>query len=188
MTPRAAHIDRRQSVLLLVDYQQRLMPVIAGGAEVVDAALRLAQAARLLGIPVLGTEQTPHKLGALVAPLREHCTLRVDKTHFDACEDGLLDALNASSAPQQIVIGGCEAHVCLLQTALGLLRAGHVVWVVEAACGARHHADLRLAMQRLHQAGAVIVSPDMVMFEWLGSSADEQFREVLPLVKRDAGA
>ena len=185
MTLRASRMEASRCVLVLVDYQQRLMPAIEGGAKVIAQALRLAEAARLLGVRVIGTEENPHKLGPIVEPLRSHCEAVVAKTAFDACADGLLDALRppAGTAPADVVIGGCEAQVCLLQTALGLLRAGHAVWVVEAASGSRTASDLALAMARLRQAGAVIVSPDMVMFEWLASCRHPRFGEVLKLVK-----
>jgi nicotinamidase-related amidase len=87
-------------------------------------------------------------------------------------------------APRDVVIAGCEAHVCLLQTALGLRRAGHAVWVVEAACGSRTPQDKALAMQRLRDAGATLVGVEMVAFEWLHSCRHERFRAVLPLLKQ----
>jgi hypothetical protein len=110
--------------------------------------------------------------------------------HFDACADGLLEAIAALPAPatgtaaHDVVIAGCEAHVCLLQTALGLRRAGHAVWVVEAACGSRAPQDKALAMQRLRDAGATLVGVEMVAFEWLHSCRHEGFRAVLPLLKQ----
>lgn len=88
--------------------------------------------------------------------------------------------------PGDVVIAGCEAHVCLLQTALGLLRAGHAVWVVAAACASRNPRDHELAMQRLRQAGAVVVSTEMVVFEWLQSCRHPRFKEVLALLKTPA--
>jgi nicotinamidase-related amidase len=69
--------------------------------------------------------------------------------HFDACQDGLLDLVRAARdpAPAEVVVAGCEAHVCLLQTALGLLRAGFTVWVVADACGSRQAGNHDLAMR-----------------------------------------
>jgi nicotinamidase-related amidase len=102
------------------------------------------------------------------------------KMHFDACEDGLLALLG--DVPD-VVIAGCEAHVCLLQTALGLRRAGRAVWVVADACGSRRATDHALAMQRLRDAGATVVSTEMLLFEWLAHCRHRHFREVLALVK-----
>lgn len=182
-------LERSRSVLVLVDYQARLMPAIHGGAAAVDEALFLAAAARLLGVPVLGTEQNPAGLGANDGRIAAACDQTLPKMHFDATADGLLGSIERwRPGAQQIVIGGCEAHVCLLQTALGLAGAGLQVFVVPAACGSRRAADHTLAMQRLKDAGVGAVAPEMVVFEWLRACTDPQFKAVLALVKaRPAG-
>lgn len=177
-------IDAGRCALVLVDYQARLMPAIHRATQVLACALQLARAARVLGIPVVGTEQNPAGLGQNVEELRARCDATVAKMHFDACDDALSATLDAlAPRARQVVVAGCEAHVCLLQTALGLLRRERRVWVVEAACGSRRPSDHRLAMQRLQQAGATIVSPEMALFEWLGTSEHPRFRELLEIVK-----
>lgn len=173
-------IDASRCALVLVDYQARLMPAIARSETVLSHALLLADAAALLGVPAVGTEQNPAGLGANVEVLRTRCPHTLAKTHFDACEDGLLEAV---AARPEVVIAGCEAHVCLLQTALGLRRAGKRLWVVAPACGSRDPADHALAMQRLRDAGATIVSTEMVVFEWLHNCRHPRFREVLARLK-----
>ena len=178
-------IEAHHCTLVLVDYQARLMPAIHGGALAVANGVRLADIARALEIRVVGTEQNPAGLGPNDGAIRERCDTTLAKMHFDACADGLLDALaSAGAAPvTSVVIAGCEAHVCLMQTALGLLRAGLTVWVVAEASGSRsaeHHA---LAMQRLRDAGAGIVSVEMVAFEWMRSCEHARFKTVLKLLK-----
>ena len=175
-------VDLERSVLVLVDYQQRLMPAIHDAAEVLAQALLLADVALALGVRVVGTEQNPQGLGPNVEALRQRCASTLSKMHFDGCADGLLESLGG--AARDVVVAGCEAHVCLLQTALGLLRAGHSVWVVAPACGSRTARDHELAMQRLRQAGANIVSVEMVSFEWLRTCRHEQFKPVLALLKK----
>lgn len=177
-------MDAAASVLVLVDYQARLMPMIHEGEAAVAHARGLAQAAQVLGIPVIGTEQNPARLGPNVEDLRTACEQTLPKMHFDACCDGLVPALQAvRPGAAQVVIAGCEAHVCLMQTALGLLRAGWRVWVVANACGSRRASDHATAMARLSQAGATVVSFEMVLFEWLHHCEHPRFREVLSLVK-----
>lgn len=177
-------IDAGASSLVLVDYQARLMPAIHGADDAVATALVLARAAALLEVPVLGTQHNPDALGPNTDVLARLCEHTVSKTHFDACENGLLAALEAQAPGRpQVVIAGCEAHVCLLQTALGLLRAGREVYVVQNASGARRPSDHRAAMRRLGQAGATIVTHEMVLFEWLHDCRHPRFREVLALVK-----
>lgn len=175
--------------LVLVDYQQRLMPSIHRADTVLAHAERLADAALLLGVPVIGTAQNPAGLGPNVESIRQRCASTLTKMHFDACvgghvdtdAGGLLAALDG--ARSDVVIAGCEAHVCLLQTALGLLRAGQRVWVVAPACGSRSANDQTLAMTRLHEAGATMVSVEMVVFEWLGDCKHPRFKAALALVR-----
>ena len=178
-------IDAGRCALVLVDYQARLMPAIHGADDVVRRAVQLASAARVLGIPVIGTEQNRQGLGPNVDAVSALCDAIVAKRHFDACEDGLCAVIDElAPRARQVVVAGCEAHVCLLQTALGLLRQERRVWVVEPACGSRRAEDHRLAMQRLQQAGATLVSPEMVLFEWMRSSEHPRFRQVLEVVKQ----
>jgi nicotinamidase-related amidase len=178
-------IDAQRCALVLVDYQTRLMPSIDRGPEVVAQAVLLAEIARELEVPVIGTEQNPSGLGPNVDAIRTRCAVTLPKMNFDACADGLLEPLRATRpAPlREVVIAGCEAHVCLLQTALGLRRAGLRVWVVAPACGSRRADDHAWAMRRLRRAGAGIVTVEMVAFEWLRDSRHAHFRAVLALLK-----
>lgn len=179
-------IDVQASSLVLVDYQARLMPAIHDADGVVARALLLARAAALLDVPVLGTVQNVERLGPNVDALARLCAQTVAKTHFDACQDGLLAGLDARAPGRgQVVVAGCEAHVCMMQTALGLLRAGREVYVVENASGSRRPSDHAAAMRRLQHAGATLVSHEMVLFEWLHDCRHPRFREVLALVKAE---
>ncbi|MDP4548971.1 MULTISPECIES: isochorismatase family protein [unclassified Marinobacter] len=170
-----------QSTLLLIDVQEKLMPAISQGAEVIDRCTTLAIIAGLLEVPVIGTEQLPEKLGSNVESIRELCNTTVGKTHFDACPDGLIDEL--PEGRQHIIIGGCETHVCMLQTALSLLDAGYKVWVVADATGSRNDLDRDVALDRLHQSGARIVTTEMVAFEWMGHCQHPHFRDIQELIK-----
>ncbi|MFT3665163.1 isochorismatase family protein [Piscinibacter sp.] len=173
--------------LVLVDYQARLLPAIHDGAAAVAHGVLLARAAHALGIPVIGTEQNPKGLGPNVEAIRAECRLTLAKTHFDACADGLVPVLHeARPGCREVVVAGCEAHVCMMQTALGLLRAGLRVWVVANASGSRRPSDHAAAMARLAQAGATIVTHEMVLFEWLADCKHPRFREVLEIVKSAA--
>jgi nicotinamidase-related amidase len=178
-------IDPRLCTLVLVDYQQRLMPAIHGGERVLANALLLADVARELDIAVFGTEQNPAGLGPNVPAIRERCGITLAKDRFDACADGLLGQLGDNEhLARQVVIAGCEAHVCLMHTALGLLRFGYRVFVASDACGSRAAENHRLAMERLRQAGAVIVATEMVAFEWLRTCRNEHFKAVLARLKQ----
>lgn len=183
--PSATLLDAAQSQLLLIDHQQRLMPAIHDGDTVLTRALRLATLAQALGIPCIGTEQSPDKLGPISLDLRARCGRVLAKTHFDACAEGLLGAVNEGTAAgrTQLVVAGCEAHVCLLQTVLGLRRAGHDVWVVTDACGSRSPANREAALARLAAAGAKLVTTEMVGFEWVRHAEHPAFRLLQSLVR-----
>ncbi len=170
-----------QSTVLLIDVQEKLMPAIAQGRDIVERCTLLATIAGLFDVPVIGTEQLPDKLGRNFPAIRELCEKTVAKDHFDACPDGLIEEL--PEARQHIVIGGCETHVCMLQTALSLLDAGYKVWVVADCTGSRNEFDRDVALDRLHQSGARIVTLEMVAFEWLVHCRNPRFREVQALIK-----
>jgi nicotinamidase-related amidase len=182
-------LDARRCAVVLVDYQERLLPAIARGGEVVAQAARLADCARALGIRVTGTEQNPGGLGPNVAAIRDRCEATVAKSHFDGCEDGLAERLRVPLRPEptDVVVAGCETHVCLMQTAHGLQRAGFTVWVAADACGTRFPADHELALARLRQSGAVLATVEMIAFEWLRSSGHGRFRAVLEILKAPRG-
>lgn len=200
-------LDADASQLVLVDYQERLMPAIFEGPQVVANALRLAQIAQMLDVPVWGTEQNPSRLGPNDAALRALCRKTLAKMHFSATEEGLGEWLrppakpaqggNARSLPRHlqkpaqaqapergsIVIAGCEAHVCLLQTALDLLEDEFEVWVVTDACSSRTERNRDAAFDRLAGAGAELVTTEMVAFEWLRSCEHPDFKDALALIK-----
>ena len=171
-----------RSVLLLIDLQQRLMPAIAEGAAVVANARRLAEAARLLDVPVLATEQNPAGLGQTVPEVAELAPRMLSKRHFDATREEAFEGVLPPDRPE-IVVAGCETHVCVSQTALGLLDAGRRVYLVRDAVGSRRSESKEAAIRRLERHGAEIVTTEMVVFEWLGSAADPRRREAIALIK-----
>jgi len=170
------------STLVLVDLQAALMPAIEGGEAVVARCKLLAEAARLLEIPVIGTEQNPEGLGATVPTIAPLLDKVLSKLAFDATADSdLVPAIG--SARRSVTIAGCEAHVCLMQTALGLRRLGFAVSAVADAIGSRRAADKVVALDRLARAGVDIVTSEMAVFEWLARSDHPRFKEILALVR-----
>lgn len=168
------------SFLLVVDFQHRLMPAIDHGAETVANARRLLDAAALFAVPVLFTEQNPDGLGATVPELAGvHPVFH--KMTFDAVRTpGFLDRIPAD---REIVVAGCETHVCVLQTVLGLLDAGRRVQVVRDAVGSRRADNKAAGLHRMERHGADIVTTEMAVFEWLGSAEHPRFREAIRLIK-----
>lgn len=174
-------IDRDTSALLVVDFQARLMPAIEGGADAVANARRLLAAASLMDVPATFTEQYTRGLGATVAELDAGAHGPVlHKMTFDACRAS--GAGQLTSRPD-VVVAGCEAHVCVLQTVLGLLDAGQRVYVVRDAVGARRAESKETALRRMERHGAEIVTTEMVVFEWLQTAEHPRFREAVALIK-----
>jgi nicotinamidase-related amidase len=173
--------DRTADALVLVDLQARLLPAIVRGKAVVRRARLLARAAKALGVPVVLTEQTPGKLGPTVPPLADATDRVAVKTRFDASrEPALADALEERT---RAVVAGAEAHVCVLQTCLGLLARGHAVTVVADAVGSRRAEDKAAALDRLAAAGVTVATSEMIVFEWLETADDPAFRELLPMIR-----
>lgn len=174
-------IDPARSLLLVIDFQVRLMPAIHEGELAVRNARRLTDAAALMGIPCLFTEQNAKGLGPTVDDLMVPQDRLVHKQFFDACrEEGFLARIPADA---HVVVLGCEAHVCALQTVLGLLAASRKTWVVRDALGSRHPENKETALRRMERHGAEIITTEMVVFEWLQSAGNPQFRQSVALIK-----
>lgn len=202
-------LEADASQLVLVDYQIQLMPAMLDSQSVLANAVCLARLAQVMQVPVFVTEQSPLKLGATVHDLSEALSKmpfqQLAKMQFSAVEEGLGDMLrpppkppqgNARSLPKHlqksssdsehrstILLAGCEAHVCLLQTALDLLEDEFEVWVVTDACSSRTERNRDAAFDRLAGAGVELVTTEMVAFEWLRSAEHPAFREVQGLIK-----
>ncbi|BBU67821.1 hydrolase [Fluviibacter phosphoraccumulans] len=173
-------LNAQQSVLLIIDVQGRLSPAIDGGTAVIDHTAWLIGVARQLGVPVMATEQYPQGLGATepkIADLLLPGEL-LEKSHFSAVAEGNLFS-HVNGNRRQWVVCGTESHVCVQQTVLDLLAAGRQVAVVEEAVGSRKASDKALALKRMRQHGADIVSREMVAFEWLNKANTPQFKAVL---------
>lgn len=178
-------VNAEDSLLLVVDVQQRLAPAVAERERVEARIAMLIRGARRLGVPLRASEQYPQGLGptvpALAALLEE--AERLPKRAFScAAEPDFLAALRGLGR-SQVVICGMEAHVCVLQTALGLQAAGFRVFAVADAMGSRDPANREVALQRLAGAGVVPVTSEMVLFEWLGDCDNAAFKDLLGLIK-----
>lgn len=169
-----------RSRLVLIDFQARLMPAIDDGPRLVANAGRLVAAAKLLEVPVTVTEQNPAGLGPTVPELAEAAPA-LAKMSFDAC--GAPAFLEAVAGDDDLILCGCEAHVCVGQTALSLLEHKRRVFVVQDAIGSRTPESKAVALRRLERCGAEIVTTEMVVFEWLRSAEHPQFRAAAKLIK-----
>lgn len=143
---------------------------------------KLLQCANLLELNTLVTEQLPDRLGETASEvMRYHHGPTFQKSSFSAANDANL--LHYLEPKREVVILGTETHVCVLQTALKLLDLGYTVWVVSDACGSRTDANKQAGLARLQNAGATLVTTEMVIFEWLADAEHPKFRDALALIK-----
>lgn len=177
------------SQLVIIDIQTRLaaaMPPQARQRVVKNSGI-LLQAAGLLDLPVVVTEQYPKGLGTTEPAVTEHFPNQrqlLCKTCFASSGAAGFDAaLDAQPGRHQLILAGMEAHVCVLQSTLQLLGRGYQVFVVEDAVCSRSEANHLNAMARLRQAGAVITNTESVLFEWLRDACHPHFKAVTALIK-----
>ncbi len=172
-------MNRDQSVLLVVDLQERLLPHIHEAQAVLDNAVWLVKVAQRFGVPVMLSEQYPKGIGHTVAVLRglTFPEAVAEKLHFSCVAAKCFDGLSGSERPQ-VVVAGTESHVCVLQTVLDLRGQGKEVFVVAEAVGSRRPSDKELVLARMRSHGVHIVSREMVAFEWLRQAGSDEFREI----------
>lgn len=179
-------IDSQASQLVVVDLQERLAPAIHDIDNVLKNSVILLTAARRLEIPVLVTEQYPKGLGHTVRAL-EGLYLAdevFEKTFFAASkEPDFAERLVPKKKRGQIVLCGTEAHICVLQTAMGLRQNGYDVAVVADASSSRNPENAARAYARLSQQGIEIATTEMVLFEWMERANTQSFRELSKLIK-----
>ena len=157
------------------------MPVIHQGEEVLRQCIKISKIATLLDIPIVGTEQSPQSLGHNVDAITQLCKTTVAKNHFDACQDGLINALSKNR--EHLILAGCETHVCVMQTALELLRQNFKVSILVDAVGSRRSLDRDIALHRLGSSGVTLLTTEMLAFEWLGNASNESFKDALEIIK-----
>lgn len=182
----AAVARRGLSQLVIVDVQEKLCAAMEPAAlqKVVNNCGILLQAAGLMEIPVIYSEQAPAKLGGTLPQLLPWLApqRRAAKTCFSCCADGGFRALLADDRPQ-LVLAGMEAHICIVQTALDLQQMGRQVFVTEDAVISRDPANKDNALQRLRQAGVVVSCTESIVYEWLAVAEGDLFRQVSRLVR-----
>ncbi|MEA1997064.1 MAG: hydrolase [Gemmatimonadota bacterium] len=174
-----------KTCLLVIDVQERLLPVIHNGDLVVKNIRRLVAGAEVLGLPVILSEQYPKGLGPTVEPVAELMAgvQKCDKTAFSCIADQALAEAIARTERDQLLLCGVESHVCVLQTALDSLAAGYSVHVAADAVSSRDPENKKIAIERLRAAGCVITCTESALFELLVKSGTGEFKKISALVK-----
>jgi nicotinamidase-related amidase len=171
------------TILLVVDVQQKLVGLIDGHARIVWNIRRLIDGARLLGLPVLATEQYPQGLGPTSAELVALLDRVFDKTAFSCGGCSALCQELEVLGQRKLLVAGIEAHVCIQQTVLDLLAEGYRIYVAADAVGSRSRLDYEIALRRLESAGATLTTVEAALFEWCQDSKAPQFKQISKLVQ-----
>jgi nicotinamidase-related amidase len=188
-------LDQARSILLVIDLQGKLVPLVHRPAVVLGAASRLLKLADLFTVPVVLTEQNPMGLGPTEAGLKAQFdalstpTFRLDKMSFGCCGDQAFDGLLEQARPglarqrRQVVVAGIEAHICVMQTVLELLARGTEVHVCWDAVSSRGEEYRRHALERMAAAGATLTNHESVAFEWARDKDHPAFKPVAAMLK-----
>lgn len=185
---RPDQLDPDRAMVLVIDMQEKLLPLIATSERVIASARKLLDGARVFELPVLVTEQYPKGLGATHATLRgavaDHRAQVLEKPTFSAWADvKVREALLALDRPQ-IIVTGIETHVCVQQTALDLRSRDYDVYVCADAVGSRERVDHDVALHRMRHAGVLVTTVESVLFELCQRCDTARFKAMLEVIKR----
>ena len=179
-------LNIEDSVVMIIDVQEKLLNAVFNKASLEKKATIIANTAKILGIPVIVTEQYPKGLGATVESLKEALpenTQYFEKTAFSALENNdVLEALK-NSGKKQVVIFGIETHICVSQTTNALIQEGFEVSVIRDACGSRSELEYLAGLERMKDNGAHVLTTEIALFEWLKGAKHPKFKEVQMLIK-----
>ncbi len=173
-------INVEKAVLLIIDVQDSLIPHIYEAEQMVEKVIWLCRLVQYLQLPMVMSEHCTDKIGATnptVMGVAKGAPV-FHKRSFSAVRDGIIKRTILKDK-DHIIVCGMESHVCVLQTCLDLLAEGKQVFLVRDAVSSRKLSDLELAVERLKQAGAIIVSSEMVAFELMATAEHSNFSVVL---------
>jgi nicotinamidase-related amidase len=171
------------TALLVIDVQEKLMVKIPDAERLTRNVGLLIDGARLLGLPVVATEQYPKGLGPTMATLAAKLPERAEKLDFSCCAvPSVVETFHRQARPK-VVLAGIEAHVCVLQTALDLLAQDFRVYIPADAVASRYPVDHEYALRRLEKAGAILTTAETAVFEWVGGANHPQFKAVSKLIQ-----
>ena len=176
-------LSRGRSRLLIVDVQEKLVPLVKDHERMVHNCSRLIDAAALFAVDTTATEQYPRGLGHTVQALADRLSVRLEKVEFSAAPVLGWHPGADAEAPDTIVVAGIEAHVCILQTCFDLLTAGFAVHVPADAVSSRSTLDCDTALRRLRDAGVVVTTTESVLFEWCETAGTPEFKQISRMIR-----
>lgn len=184
MNDHTAIPTRENTALIIIDVQERLLPVIANGDELIKNVNTLISGARIIGIPLLFTEQYPKGLGHTCATVQKTSDDRViEKISFSCLGDDTFMEELKSLDVDHLILAGAEAHICVLNSALDAIERGFTIHLVADAVSSRTMSNRHYGIERLRQSGALICTTEMILFQLLKEAGTKTFREISKLIK-----
>ena len=178
-------ININSSMLLIIDMQEKLVNAANNSSDVINNMKKLIKTAKMLNIPIIATEQYPKGLGKTIKDLEinNNDSITIEKTAFSAILESEFAEEIQSLNKKQIIIGGIETHICVLQTVSDLISEGYDVYVVKDACTSRTSFNHETGLDLMKQYGAKITSTEITLFELLKTSRHPMFKEIQALIK-----
>lgn len=176
---------RDDTAVLVVDYQEKLIPAICNKEKLIPRTRILLEGLRQLGVPIIISEQYPKGLGATLPEIREAAgdAKAYAKTSFSCWDnEGLREAIDATGC-RNILVCGTETHICVLQSAIDMVEAGKQVLIVEDCVGSRFPHDIEVGLRRAEQEGVRISTTETVLFEMLRAAGTPKFKAISRLIK-----
>ena len=180
-----ARLTTDDTVLVLIDFQKRLFPVMHDGEKLLRNVLKLIQGAQVLQVPILLTEQYPRGLGPTLPEIKELLPdiIPIEKTCFNCCDEEKFNIALAALHRKQVLVAGIEAHICVYQTVVALSGAGYEVQVVADAISSRDPENKLVTMSKLGAAGISPTTVEMALFELLKTGSGDVFKQISKIVK-----
>lgn len=179
------YLEKEDALLLIIDIQERLLPVMDKSKNVLKNAKTLVQACGISELPMVVTEQYPKGLGKTVDDIKDELSSDaeiLEKLSFSACGDELMEVLKKKDR-KKIIVAGIESHICVFQTVRDLLNSGYEVYAAADAMGSRSDFNYRNALELMKDMGAVIMSTEMIIYNMLKKAGSDEFKKVSKIVK-----
>jgi len=173
------------ALALAIDFQERMMPVINDQEELTRRSAIFLRGCRILGVPVLVTQQYTRGLGETIPEVKEALGdfEPIEKITFSCYGNKEFRDKLEKTDKKDILVTGVEAHICVQQTVLDLLESGHTVYIIADCIGSRFENDRQISMRRMEQAGAILTTMESVLFEMMVSADHPGRKEISNLVK-----
>ena len=175
-------LDTNNSILVIIDIQEKLVKAASNGEKTIINTSKISQAAQILSIPVIITEQYPKGLGATVESITGSDAFIMEKSSFSAFKEPEFEQKIKSLNRKQVILCGIETHICVLQTAIDLYKNGYEVYVLKDCVSSRSEEEQNSGLELLKQYSIKVITVEIALFQWLKSSKHPQFKDIQKLI------